>query len=60
MEPKPAYFAMNDLVNNAWKTRTCVKAGKNGEVEFRGFRGTYRLTWLDASGKECSKEVVLH
>lgn len=60
MEPKPAYFAMNDLVNNAWKTRTCVKAGKNGEVEFRGFRGTYKLTWLDVSGKECSQEVVLH
>jgi len=60
MKPKPAYFALNDLINNQWKTRTVVKAGKDGEVEFRGFRGTYRLSWNDASGCECSKEVVLH
>ena len=60
MEPKPAYFALNDLINNQWKTRTCVKAGKDGSVEFRGFRGTYRLTWMDSSGAERSAEVVLH
>ena len=60
MEPKPAYFALNDLINHQWKTRTCVKAGKDGSVEFRGFRGTYRLTWLDESGAERSAEVVLH
>ncbi len=59
MEPKPAAVVLNDLINDEWKTRTCVKTGKNGEVEFRGFRGTYKLTWLDAAGKECSKEVVL-
>ena len=44
MEPKPAYFALDDLINHEWRTNTCVKAGKDGEVEFRGFRGTYRLT----------------
>ena len=60
MEPKPAYFVLNDLINNQWKTRTCVKAGKDGSVEFRGFRGTYRLTWIDRSGAERSAEVVLH
>lgn len=60
MEPKPAYFALNDLINNQWKTSTCVKAGKDGSVEFRGFRGTYRLTWMDSSGAERSAEVVLH
>lgn len=60
MEPKPAYFALNDLINNQWKTRTCVKAGKDGSVEFRGFRGTYRLSWRDESGMERSAEVVLN
>ena len=60
MEPKPAYFALNDLINNQWRTRSCVKAGKDGSVEFRGFRGTYRLTWQDASGAEQSTEVILH
>ena len=28
-----------------------------GKVSFRGFRGRYRLTWKDASGKEQSKLV---
>lgn len=60
MKPKPSYHVMNQLINSEWKTKTCVKAGKDGSVEFRGFRGTYKLTWNDLSGKECSKEVVLH
>ncbi len=60
MEPKPAYFALNDLINNQWKTSTCVKAGKDGSVAFRGFRGDYRLTWLDSAGKEQTADVVLN
>jgi len=50
MEPKPAYYALNDLINNEWKTRTVVKADTSGIVAFRGFRGEYRLTWQDAAG----------
>ena len=50
MKPKTAYFAMDDLVNREWKTKTTVSA-KGGKVAFRGFRGKYRLTWKDASGK---------
>ena len=59
MKPKPAYFVLDDLINHEWKTNTCVMAGKDGEVEFRGFRGTYRLTW-EGRGGERSAEVVLH
>ena len=59
MEPKPAYFVLDDLINHEWRTNTCVKATKDGAVEFRGFRGTYRLTWEDQGG-ERSAEVVLH
>lgn len=51
MEPKPAYHALNNLINNEWKTRTTVQAGKDGSIEFRGFRGAYRLSWKDAKGK---------
>ena len=51
MRPKTAYFAMDDLVNREWKTRTVARA-KGGKVAFRGFRGRYRLTWRDASGTD--------
>ncbi|MBQ2624647.1 MAG: endo-1,4-beta-xylanase [Kiritimatiellae bacterium] len=56
MQPKAAYFAMDDLINREWKTKTTVKA-EGGKVSFRGFRGRYRLTWKDASGKKQSKLV---
>ena len=59
MQPKPAYFVLDDLINHEWKTNTCVKAGKDGVVEFRGFRGTYRLSW-EGQGGERSVEVILH
>ena len=60
MEPKPVYHVLNDLINHQWKTRTTVKAGKDGSVEFRGFRGSYRLTWENPGGKEESVEIILH
>ena len=59
MQPKPAYFALNDLINNQWRTNTTVRADKDGLVQFRGFRGTYRLTWLDANNCEVSETVTL-
>ena len=58
MQPKTAYFAMDDLVNREWKTNMKAKA-KGGKVSFRGFKGRYRLTWKDASGKERTKLVSL-
>ena len=51
MEPKPAYFALNDLINNEWKTKTEVTASADGVLAFRGFRGKYRATWTGADGK---------
>jgi len=56
MQPKAAYFAMDDLINREWKTKTSVVA-KDGKIAFRGFRGRYRLTWKDAEGKDRSKFV---
>ena len=60
MEPKTAYRVLNDLIHNEWKTNTVVKADENGKVAFRGFRGSYRLSWQDASGVECSAEYELN
>ena len=56
MQPKTAYFAMDDLVNREWKTKATVKA-QGGKVSFRGFRGSYRLTWKGADGKVQTKLV---
>ena len=34
------------------KTNMTVKASKNGNVEFRGFKGKYHITYTDKFGKE--------
>ena len=58
MEKKPAYNALDQLVNHEWRTNIDVPA-KDGKIAFRGFRGRYRLTWTDADGKTVSKLVEL-
>ena len=60
MEPKLAYYTLNDLIHKEWKTNTEVKAESNGKLEFRGFRGKYRLSWTDESGKECTEAFELN
>lgn len=59
MKPKPAYHTLDKLINEDWKTNTVVKAGKKSEIEFRGFRGSYRLTWQNASGNEQTTQIEL-
>ncbi|MBR4673355.1 MAG: endo-1,4-beta-xylanase [Victivallales bacterium] len=59
MAPKPAYFALENLINHEWRTNLCTQADEEGRVSFRGFRGNYKLTWLDAQDKEHSQIVTL-
>lgn len=59
MEPKPAYHALRELIDEEWKTRLDVRADRQGKVSFRGFRGRYRLTWKDGKGQEQSLEMDL-
>jgi len=56
MNPKTAYYALNDLVNNQWKTRLSIQADGSKPLTFRGFKGKYRVTWKDKSGE--SKEAI--
>ena len=51
MQEKPAYWALDQLINHEWKTNTTVKADENGKVQFRGFKGKYRITYKDNKGK---------
>ena len=60
MEPKPAFFAMDRLINHEWKTNLTLKADETGHISFRGFRGNYQLSWTDASGKVHVQEVTVH
>ncbi|MBR2032339.1 MAG: endo-1,4-beta-xylanase [Alistipes sp.] len=59
MKEKPVYWALDQLINHEWKTNTTVKADKNGNVEFRGFKGKYRITYKDNSGKTKTMEYTL-
>jgi hypothetical protein len=59
MEPKPSFYALDQLINHEWKTNLSVKTGENGTVKFRGFKGRYRLSWKDKSGKEQQAEFYL-
>ena len=59
MEPKPAAHALNKLIHHEWKTKKTVKAGEGGLVQFRGFRGKYKLSWKSADGTENSCEMSL-
>ena len=56
MRPKTAYFAMDDLINREWKTKTTARASA-GKIAFRGFRGRYRISWKGADGSESSRFV---
>ena len=58
MRRKPAYDALDALVNGEWKSKGAVHA-KDGRVAFRGFRGRYRLSWTGADGKPVSKVVYV-
>jgi hypothetical protein len=59
MKPKPAYDALNSLINDEWKTRTTVVADKDGIVKFRGFKGGYRAIWKDLNAQEQIFEFYL-
>ncbi len=50
MEPKPAFYALDQLINHEWKTKLTTRATADGTVNFRGFKGKYRVTWKDREG----------
>lgn len=50
LQKKPAYDALDRLINHEWRTNLDVVADKDGKIGFRGFRGKYRLSWKAADG----------
>ena len=59
MSEKPVYWALDQLINHEWKTNITVIADENGRVEFRGFKGKYRITYKDKRGKTQVVEYTL-
>ena len=66
MQKKPAYLALDRLINHEWKTRLAAQVekvgggGEGGVVKFRGFRGKYRATWKCAEcGEDHTREFYL-
>lgn len=59
LNPKPVYHVLDTLINHEWKTNLSVKADETGTVKFRGFKGNYRMSWKDKSGKVQQAEFCL-
>ena len=57
MNPKPAYYALNELINKEWKTNFNATPDADGNIKFRGFKGKYRFSWYDADGNEQFKII---
>ena len=51
MKPKPAYFALDELINHEWHTSLDLQPSEKERLSFRGFRGTYLISWKDRKGK---------
>ena len=58
MTPKISYYTLDRLLNHEWKTNLEL-APKKGKISWRGFKGTYRITWTDSKGKEHEQTIVL-
>lgn len=58
MNPKPAYQALDQLINREWKTNLKISSGSHGNVSFRGFYGKYRIT-VNHNGKTVEQEINL-
>ena len=49
MNPKPAYQALDELINHEWKTNQKMQTDASGKASFHGFHGKY-LIHLTAGG----------
>jgi hypothetical protein len=50
MSPKPAYLALDRLINHEWRTNLACDC--EGEISFRGFFGEYEIEVSDGVSTE--------
>lgn len=58
MNPKPAYRALERLINGEWKTSLSLKTGPDGAATFRGFLGRYDIT-AESGGRTVQGDLRL-
>lgn len=56
MNPKPAYVALDRLINHEWRTNVTLKTDANGIVKFRGFHGGYSVKATTAGQKSAAAQ----
>lgn len=59
-QPKPAFHALDRLINQEWKTRLSgLTTDVDGQVRFRGFKGAYRVTVrVDGRDRVCTTTLA--
>ena len=58
MTPKPAYYAIKNLINNVWRTRGELCTDDGGTATMRGFYGRYEVE-IERRGKRTITELEL-
>ena len=58
MTPKPAFYAIKNLIEKEWHTECEVVADKLGKADFKGFYGKYDVE-ITYNGKTVNKEINL-
>ena len=58
MTPKPAFFAIQNLIKKKWHTDTSLVTDTEGRAKMRGFYGTYAFTVETENGIE-TREITL-
>ena len=56
--PKPAYRALDKLINQDWKTQLETTSSADGHVRFRGFHGGYQIT-VKTAGRTKTFELAV-
>jgi GH35 family endo-1,4-beta-xylanase len=61
LEKKPAYHALDRLINHEWKTNIVQKAdAERMLIAFRGFKGKYKVSWIDKGNNAQTAEMVVN
>jgi len=50
LRPNEVYHALDDLLNNQWKTNLKSQSNNQGEIRGRGFKGEYLVLFNDQKG----------
>ncbi|MCY2992760.1 MAG: endo-1,4-beta-xylanase [Planctomycetota bacterium] len=58
LKPKAAYQALDQLINQQWKTHVATQTDANGQARFRGFFGKYQVQ--AASGNTTQQLEINH